>query len=282
MKKAKKVLANYISDIQGGGLNDDGIYSDIPFSIREGLDDCIPYNNVVSNCLCAISTFNMRALVATFGTKNPDRSCMSIRFPIPSPNPDSIAAFVQKLKACGAICIDLDGEEWKVVPPGLSPRLNYGPTFTPIQLPVGAFAPKISGRMAEYETDGTVAIQRPKVAVESEPVAFSSIIVGDVVVSTINGIKTASVAGPGGCTGQLLKQDICLLANISPRHAIAYGSSIAAGNNAVEAVSKFVRKAPIKRRQDIIDCIKKLGNYPGIHCVGYKGESIKNIHELVS
>jgi hypothetical protein len=277
MKKAKKMIEEYTSDINA--LK----FKFVPFSIREGMDDCIEYPKQKSNCGCPVS-FQMRALIATFGDDDPKRTCLKVRFPIALPDPGIISAQVALLKDCGAICVDLDGEEWGIVPQSLTDASKYTPTYDYIPLIISAFSPKLSGRMKDYVSDAlpTTFRPRPKVAIEVDPIGFAN----DVAVGTVNidsgtGLPTAN-GNEDGCTGPLNNQIICLISDIRARYLTVFGNSVkVGGTGADEPPAIFRRKVPINTLAKVASCIKKAGNYTGIHCVGYKGESITRIDLLV-
>jgi hypothetical protein len=277
MKKAKKRIELYTSDIDGL------TFKDVNFSIREGMDDCISYPAAKSNCGCPVS-FQMRALIATFGDDDPKRTCLKVRFPIALPDPGIISAQVNLLKECGAICVDLDGEEWGIVPNALTDASKYTPSYDFIQLIVSNFSPKLSGRMKDYVADGlpTTFRPKPKVAIEVDPIAFANAVaVGTVNIDAVTGLPKPN-GSEAGCTGALNNQIICLISDIRARYLTVFGNSVkVGGNGADEPPAIFRRKVPINTLDKVAPCIKVAGNYPGIHCVGYKGESITRIDQLV-
>lgn len=250
-KMVPLVVGQYISDIANTP------YDNVGFKQRAGFEDCnatFGYLEGVTNLCPPSSLFKMRYLKATFedgGT--PGRRGSQIQFPVNSPDPVSIEADVTALKACGAVCIDLIGERWTVVPPSLG---NY--TVGTDQMVLdndGEFADKRAGR-AIYSSDALGANQIVNVAYEIEPVALSSVI--------------------DGCVGPIDEQAACLIAGISPRRAIAKGSVA----NATNPKATFSRAAPIRILSEVQDCISNVGNLPFVQCVGYRGENIRRIDLL--
>lgn len=256
-KMARKMIAEYHSDIGGK------TYKNVPFKIREGLDACYPYPTAAKNCTCNIP-FKMRALIATFGGADVPggstaKECLTVRFPIFGASALNVLELASDLKQCGAICIDLDGEEWGVVPPSIIP---YTPTFSLITLQTGSFTDKRNGRAQEYVSNGVGGKKPVKVAYDSDPSAFAALI--------------------DSCIGVLDNQAICEISDIMPRHLIARGNSTS-GVEAPENKGRsiFSRKVPVKDVGDIVDCGTIIGNFAGIQCIGYKGESIKRVDLLL-
>ncbi len=172
---------------------------------------------------------------------------------------------VNALVAAGAVCIDLIGEYWQIVPPLL---FGYSGTISQsaIILTPGIYTPKTTGQMA-YDSDVSVGgqIYQVGVKIETDPVAFSSVV---------------APPGGGGCVGTLTQQVICNASLFSPRHGVAIGQSSFAG--ALQN-SLFKRKVPIALRtaQDIKDCLSLIQGVAGVQCVGYQGESIPRIDLLI-
>jgi hypothetical protein len=253
------VMGEYQSDLGAR-------YANFPFKIKAGFEDCADGYTIPAsrNCLCSTSSLvSPRALVATFGDAvRADRACAKIRFPIPYNSPAVIRAAITMLKACGAVCIDLDGEEWSVVPPALG---NYTPSFEPLILPTGGFSSKKSGKVG-YNSDAFDTLQKVKVATEDAPAqGFPDLLA---LVTTIQ-----------NCHGEPDDKIVCLLSDIKARHAMVKGTVNTATG---EPAKSFARKAPIASNlpEGIRECISLLGNHQSVQCVGYKGESIPRIDLL--
>jgi len=251
-KMSSLVVTQYTSDIAGT------TYDNVGFKIRTGFDDCTTaigaYDDSVDSLCPPSRFFAMRHLVATFddgGT--PGRRGSRIKFPVASPSTLDITAAVLALKACGAVCIDLVGEKWTVVPPSIG---GYSAGADKMVLNNdGEMADKKSGRIL-YSSDAAGANQLVNVAYEIEPVALSNAI--------------------DGCVGTLDESPACVLAGIRPRRGIAKGAVV----NADNPKATFSRVAPIRALAEVQNCISTVGNLPFVQCMGYQGESIRRVDLL--
>jgi hypothetical protein len=282
MAKMDSLKLNYQSDLKVGGVNGQGLYNNYSFKMRAGYSDCYGDGRYLPNtttCACSPGKlFKPRALIAKFSATVSgaalSRNCATIRFPVATPTNALIRLMVNDLKACGAVCIDLDGEEWSVVPPSLA---GYTPTQKIFSLPVGVRSPKVSGSMPNYSSDGLAGNQVIGVRYEASPIDLTGAVLGD-------------PPTPGGvfelCHGTLEQNAACAGgASIQPRRAIARAKGVdATVGSAVSGapLSQLVRQMPIRLPADILECIKTLGNVQGVECVGYKGESIKRIDLLIA
>lgn len=284
MAKMQVLKLNYQSDIQVGGNNGQGLYPNYAFKIREGYSDCFGtgsgYLPNVTTCACSPGKlFSPRALIAKFagtpGVGGLSRNCATIRFPVARPDAALIRLMVEDLKACGAVCIDLAGEEWSVVPPSLA---DYTPTQGLFDLPVGVRSPKVSGSMPNYSSDGLGTGQVVGVRYEASPETLT----GAIPSPLPDGQPSA-----GGvfvlCHGDLSPNAACAGGtSIQSRRAIVKATGRAGGAAPGTPVSQIVRQMPIRLPADIVECIKAVGDIPGVECVGYKGESIKRIDLLIA
>ncbi len=274
--KDQKMIPQYFSDIPNL------TFRNVPFAITANMDDCVLYPDRTGACGCPVN-FKMRALIATFDDPNkPERKCLQVRFPVPSV--EQIVPITRKLKDCGAICINLDGEEWDILPPKIG-SINYTPSYDLIVLEGGRFSPKLSGRMAEYNSDiNAEQIFRPKVAIEVDPIGLASIILGETPELNPNTNLYTPSGNESGCTGKIIEANICTLATTTPRYITMRGNSTSrTSSSAQRKIPKnFVRKAPVRDTLKIPECITNISNgFEGIHCFGYKGESIERIDILV-
>lgn len=276
--KDKKLIKLYESD-----LGEDFNQKLVPFSITSKLDDCVKYDDRVGNCGCPVP-FEMRHLVATFDPEtSKDKKCLVVKFPVP--NIVSIADYVDKLRKCGAVCIDYVGESWKVIPSSYKGKILYVPNYDLIKLnDAGKFSPKVSGRMKEYGSDIAGQYQ-PKVAIEADPIDLATIILGAAPVKNPDSGLYEITGNESGCTGKLVKQDVCSLSELTARYITLRGNSTYDGiSEAQKKIPKiFNRKIPTKNAGDwTLSCIKKISDgFKGIHCFGYQGESITRIDLLI-
>jgi hypothetical protein len=276
--KDKKVIKEYESDF-GSKFNQ----KLVPFALTAGLDDCIEYEDRVGSCGCPLRFLEMRHLVATFGPdKDKEKNCLQVKFPVPKIS--DIASYVKKLTDCGAICIDLVGERWQVVPAAYKGETLYTPSYDLIELKKGRFSAKLSGRMKEYDADITGEFI-PKVAIEVDPIKLAGILVGTEPQQDEDSGAYEVTGNESGCTGKLVKQDACSPADISPRYITLLGSSTYEGisDEQKKTSRRFNRKVPVKKASEVLTCIKNISNgFKGINCYGYQGESISRIDLLVT
>lgn len=189
-----------------------------------------------------------RKLIVTF------KDGMKMEFPVYKPA--EVTKCAEKiLKHKDVICLDYEGEEWYVIPPTVG---KYKPKKLNYELPRNEKAEKISG-YAKYESDalGDTVV---KFAVEKAPDAVSKI-----------GLACLPNREEPGCNfGAVIKG----------RHVIfkAKGAAVKAGSEVFHQ-QKIVRKFQVADLKDLCTCIRRLGNES--ECVGYKGESIRNLHLLL-
>jgi len=222
----------------------------------------------------------MRHLVATFDPEDSkDKKCLIVKFPVPTIA--EISDYVGKLKKCGAVCIDYVGEAWKIIPPVYKSETIYKPTFDLIKLDeAGKFSPKLAGRMDGYFPD-IGGDHKPKIAVEVDPIALATIIFGTAPSKNADSGLYEITGNETGCTGNLIKQDICTIYDVIPRFITLRGNSTYEGvSEAQKKLPKiFNRKVPVQDADSVVlDCIKKISDgFKGINCFGYKGESVSRI-----
>jgi len=224
---------------------------DAPTAVIEDLYDA--RTNIIS--CAATKLFSPRALVATFenGTQH--------RFPLASRATDDIETAVLLLKKNAAVCIDLEGESWNLVPQTFFSGTTFRSTpFTDI--PSEKVQESISFNYApDIQASGNV---RLSTRVEKNP-------------SSLNGcqksaLDDAKIQGGGICSGKSL--------GISPRKYIIQALAKKTGEGDDVNPRRVVRNAivssklPATLKSDIDEIA------PCAYCVGYQGESVKNIHLL--
>ncbi len=229
--------------------------------------------------------FKMRRFRAVFGpSKDLALNGVTVEFPIP--NFFVFNLYLKSILDAGALCVDLIGEKWSIIPPYLkgtdgNKDISYKPTYDLISLPDTSKSNKITGRMSEYHSDSGIN-GKPKFAIEHDPADFAEIALG-----TIAQIEDTGVYFPTNtntpCLGPIEKSSICVISEQIPRKIIAHGNSVLQLEpvSATNPPRKWSRAIPVQKRGDLlVDCINKIGNYKGVQCLGYQGESIKNIHLL--
>lgn len=232
------IMPTYVSDFAGE-------FTDVKFKLKRGRSDlgqdcgnyAAPINQV---CSSSARLFSARALIVTF------QDGEKVRFPVS--DPANITACATALKAAdGVACIDLDGEEWGVIPPTVG---NYTSNSDAYELTLGQKSEKINGSY-DYTSDvlGTVG---DKFAIEQEPIELS-------------GSFMDCIANPRD-------KDKCVITvGVKARHI----KIIANGLDG----SSIVRKGKVSLIGNIPTCIQAMSDK--VLCVGYKGESIKNLHLLL-
>ncbi len=276
--KDKKIIELYESDL---GTEFNQKY--VPFAITSKMDDCITYKDRIGACGCPVP-FEMRHLVATFDPdQSADRKCLIVKFPVPKVS--SIPDFVSKIRDCGAVCIDLVGEKWGIIPPTYKQTDYYKPNYDLITLAnAGKFSPKLAGRMKEYVADIKDQIILPKLAIEVDPIALATIIFGAAPTKDATSGLYIPTGNETGCTGKIVNQDVCSLSDVVARYITLLGNSTYSGisDNQKKLPKRFSRKVPVKTNDDIFTCIQKISQgFKGINCFGYQGESISRIDLLV-
>lgn len=233
-----KSIATYTSDL---GI----VYPNVRFKLKAGRTDlvqgCEIYNDPEGICPSNGLIRRMRALIITMSDGE------KVRFPISTST--NIAACVRALTSqSGVECIDLDGEEWGVVPPTIGGYTSYRGTYI---LGVGSKADKLTGSY-DYTSD-VLGLVGDKYAVETDPEELSTQLIG--------------------CLASRRDKDRCVLgAGVKARHVIAIA------NGAANSV--IVRKGKVSTVDTVLSCISAVGNRA--LCMGYKGESIRNVHLLVA
>ncbi|MDS3861030.1 hypothetical protein RIF25_09435 [Thermosynechococcaceae cyanobacterium BACA0444] len=241
-------IKEYWSDLSdnNGALK----YPKVRFKIKEGKEDqagkCSDIELPDSVCSPA-NLLKMRALIVTY------KSGEKIRYPID--RAAKIVLCVRSLKTDqNVICIDLDGEEWGIVPPSLAGYTQKTEAYT---LPTGVKSEKDTGSF-DYTSEIMGKI-RYKFAIELEPKAIS-----DKALACLE-----NAGGKDGCT--------IPIPGFAPRYAVLKANRAKKAGELTDPL--IVRKAPIASISKVMPCIKDLGSQ-GL-CIGYKGESIKNLQNLV-
>lgn len=276
--KDKKLIKLYKSDL--GTEFDQKL---VPFSITSKMDDCIQYDDRVGACGCPVP-FEMRHLVATFDPEEQkDRKCLIVKFPVP--DVADIPDYVDKIRQCGAVCIDLIGEAWSIIPPAYKQQNYYEPSYDLITLAeAGKFSPKLSGRMKEYASDISGQVLLPKLAIEVDPIELATLIFGTAPTKNEDSGLYEPTEQEAGCTGKLVKQDVCSLSDVTARYITLRGNSTYAdiSEKQKKLPKRFLRKVPLKTKGDIFTCVRDISQgFEGIQCFGYQGESIARIDLLV-
>ncbi|NJM00462.1 MAG: hypothetical protein HC924_17510 [Synechococcaceae cyanobacterium SM2_3_2] len=237
-----------IASLQMPTYTDDfgNTYDNVGFKIKNEYSDSINLGyqeRSTSVCSSISGLFKPRALVATF---NFNGNAQTIRFPVPSP--DQIESALNQLRNA-AVCVDLVGEEWTLLPPS---RFNYNPSQQEYTL--GQDGNKVSGSFG-YSSDILGAIRAP-FAVEQNPTQISSVILNDT------------------CMSDRLENVACTLRieGFKARRLILTARNRNGGS--------IVRIAPQTGRSTLQRCVTTQGAVAA--CVGYQGESVRNLQILVA
>ena len=277
MLKTSLSVATYLSDL---GLE----FKNVRFSQKAGVScNGIEYGTPIAAPCPPPRYFKMRRLKAIFsGEVRSERKGVVAEYPLPDVT--LMPAFVKALLDCGALCIDLIGEEWTLIPPNMSDSVRYTPTYDLIPLVEERKAYKVTGRMSEYQSDAGIN-GKPKFAIELLPQAFAEKALGGLQYLAGDDVWFPTDPSNTPCLGAVEKSSICTIADQIPRKLIVRGNSILTVNEVPDANSRprvWNRAVPVSSRTGIGACIRSIGSYPGVQCVSYKGESIKNIHLLIA
>lgn len=224
---------------------------DVPSAVIEDLYDA--RTNIIS--CAATSLFSPRALIATFedGTKH--------RFPLASRTTADIETAVLLLKKNTAICIDLEGESWNLVPQTFFSEATFKTTpFTDI--PSEKVQESISFNYApDIQAEGNV---RLSTRVEKNPTSLNN--------CQKSALDDAKIQGGGICSGKSL--------GISPRKYIIQALAKKTGEGDDIPPRRVVRNAIVSSKTAATLKSDIDGIAPCAYCVGYQGESVKNVHLL--
>lgn len=202
----------------------------------------------------ATSLFTPRALIATFndGTKH--------RFPLASRETADIEEAVNLLKSNNAACIDLEGESWNLVPQTFFNATFRTDPFTDI--PSQKVQQSVSFNYSpDIQASGEI---RLSTRVETNPTALNA--------CQKAGLNDVEIQGGGICSGRAL--------GISPRKYVIQAIARKTGEPSDAKPRRVIRNAPIsnKAATEIKAAIDEIA--PCAYCVGYIGESVKNVHLL--
>lgn len=203
----------------------------------------------------ATGLFTPRALIATFNTG------VVHRFPLANRDHASLEEAVNLLKDDEAVCIDLEGEKWSLVPQSFFTGTTFrSAPFTDI--PSEKVQESVSyDYTPDIQVSGTV---RLSTRVEKTPTALNA--------CQKSGLEDVQVQGGGICAGGGL--------GISPRRYIIQALATKAGDPVGAKPRRVVRNAIVsdKIAANIKTAITEIA--PCAYCVGYQGESVKNVHLL--
>lgn len=209
-------------------------------------------NNEV-NC-GATSLFTPRALIATFNTGTIHR------FPLASRETADIEEAVNLLKSNNAVCIDLEGESWNLVPQTFFTADFRTDPFTDI--PSEKVQESISFNYSpDIQASGEL---RLSTRIEKTPTALNA--------CQKSGLNNVEIQGGGICSGRAL--------GISPRKYVIQATATKSGDPADAKPRRVIRNAIVSNKvaTEIKSAIDEIA--PCAYCVGYSGESVKNVHLL--
>ena len=234
-----------------------GTFTNVPFKQKVGFSNLAGSDGLYvfrepgsRSCSAQSALFTMRRLRATFVNDNDPKDQATVEYPVP--NILNIPTMVAGLRASGAVCIDLIGEEWYSIPPAIG---EYTPARGNFTLPVQAQRdPKITGQMPDYGSDifnGAVASAiRPVEPLPGAPFA-------NAIQSCFGTLQTRASLPCGLGTGFLAR------------------ALIWKGLNQDNGV--ISRTITVKDRTGVKACMQAFGNIEGLYCFGYQGESSKRV-----
>lgn len=217
-------------------------YENVGFKIKDEYTDSINLGYQPRQTQLCSATGGLFSPRALVATFEFSGIAQKIRFPVPSP--EDIADAIEQLLGV-AVCLELEGESWSFLPPT---RFGYNSANTQYTLPQDSS--KESGTFG-YSSDVLGAI-RAKYASEQEP---------------------AAITGVGlGCAEDRQENTVCstTLTGFKTRRVIAVARNINGG--------QIVRQFPVTGRATLASCVSSFTNL--VACVGYQGESVKNIQVL--
>ena len=250
---ATKMMASYLNDFgeeirnlpvkfTSEAIIPDGFYQD-----REE----------VTRCGSTGGLFKPRRLIATFEFGVHE-------YPIADAN--NLESSIVALKQAGAICIDLSGESWVNVPKGLIKSPTFRTTPYPIEVT------NVDGSTDPNSVNGSGNTQSGEFKYNSDIASIGEVVLRysiekkpeNLLNAMLNCLEDAQETEPTYCTAGSV--------GIRGRHFIAKA--------AVGTKNTLARQAKISNRADIKDCGELLA--AEAYCLGYKGESIKNVNNFVS
>lgn len=219
----------------------------------EVINDLYSPRNAVISC-AATSLFSPRALIATFsnGTIH--------RFPLGSRITADIEEAVLLLKENDAVCVDLEGESWNLVPQTFFTVTFRTTPFTDI--PSSKVQESISFDYApDIQASGNV---RLSTRIETNPTSLNG--------CQKSALDDVQVEGGGICSGKSL--------GISPRKYIIQAIARKTGEGTGTKPRKVRRNAIVSAKAAATVKSQIDGIAPCAYCVAYQGESVKNVHLL--
>jgi|GEM_PF-3113077 hypothetical protein len=248
---ATRMLPNYTDDFGNVYTNLNVKFGDD--APTEVIDDLYSARTALISC-AATSLFSPRALIATFtnGTIH--------RFPLGSRATADIEEAVLLLKENDAVCIDLAGEGWNLVPQTFFTVSFRQTPFTDI--PSAKVQESVSfDYLPDIQASGNV---RLSTRIETNP-------------TTLNGCQKSAlddvqVQGGGICSGKSL--------GISPRKYVIQALAKKSGEGNDVRPRRVVRNAIVSAKVAATIKSEVDGIAPCAYCVGYQGESVKNVHLL--
>ncbi|MCA2652893.1 hypothetical protein [Microcystis sp. M061S2] len=203
----------------------------------------------------AVGLFVPRALIATFTNGNIHR------FPLASRETADIEEAVLLLKSNNAACIDLEGESWNLVPQTFFAGATFRTSpFTDI--PSAKVQESVSfDYTPDIQASGNV---RLSTRIETAPTALNA--------CQKSALSDVEVQGGGICSGRSL--------GISPRKYIIQAVARKSGETAASKPRRVSRNAIVSDKSAATIKSQIDGIAPCAYCVGYRGESVKNVHLL--
>jgi hypothetical protein len=249
---ASRMIPNYTDDFG----ND---YKNLNVKFGDGAPTAVTddfYDDRTSSISCAsTSLFSPRALIATFddGTIH--------KFPLASRATGDIEDAVLLLKTNNAVCIDLEGESWTLVPQTFFATATFKSTpFTDI--PSEKVQESITfDYSSDIQASGTVKLTT---RIETAPTALNT--------CQKSALESPQVQSGGICAGRSL--------GITPRKYIISALATKTGDPVTAPPRKVIRNAIVSTKVGATIITKITGIAPCAYCVGYRGESVKNVHLL--
>ena len=247
LRNISRQISTYVSDL---GRE----YTNVPINILEGYEGIVNYPAREQLACGGSLPFQPRAIVATFPGNASDPTGDTIRFPVD--RPENIPSVYTAVRQAGAVCINLDGEQWSSVPANVvGASYNTSPTTG-----VTARGRKGTG-VYDYSSDvlnvGTGVIQ-DGYQYELDPLALFL-------------ARTGCLENPQDsvpCTSRI--------DGFQARRLISINYAARTGGGPVRSID---RTAKVSLFANILQCARDLA---GISvCLRYKGETVLNLQNLL-
>lgn len=237
------MIASYIDDLGTEHKN-------LAFKIQGNAPLISDFYQARTKALCSAGKFfKFRALIATF------EDGRKLQYPLPDPG--NALSWTEQLMGAGALCVNLEGEEWGFIPKTIIPGSYRSSPYS------GLPPRKVYESITFDYTPSTVGIDAVRLSTR---------------IPTDNG--SLNTCQKEGLQGIEEGAGICNAAGIvEPRRLIIQARSIDSFNSADFREGAVRRNAIVSSPLAVVPTGTAIAGCA--ECLGYKGESIDAIHALV-